>query len=85
MAIIENANTPEAVAAWTASLQGMNRTELMCQQICQRGAEHALAELQKLGVTPDNCQAMLDSLRHALITIHEVAHARGLELLSYDL
>lgn len=83
MAVIENASSPEAVAAWEASLRVLTEGELMGQQLCQRGAEHALAELQKIGVTPENCQAMLDSLRHGLIVIHEVAHGRGIELVSY--
>ena len=84
MAVIENANSPEAVALWFAKFKTMDRNELLAQQICQRGAEHALEELQKLGVTPENCQAMLDSLRHALITLHEAATARGIDLLSYS-
>ena len=84
MAIIENPSSPEAVAAWFEKFKTMSPAELTAQQVCQRGAEHALMELQKLGVTPENCQAMLDSLRHALITIHDAATARGIALLSYS-
>ncbi len=83
MAVIENAGAPDAVVRWEAAMRQMTAAELLAQQVCQRGAEHALAELQKLGATPENCQAMLDSLRHALISIHEIANERGIRLLSY--
>jgi hypothetical protein len=84
MAVIENASSPEAVAAWESSLQTMSPGEVLSQQLVQRGAEHALMQLQELGVTPENCRAMLDSLRHGLVVIHEVAHARGIQLVGYD-
>lgn len=84
MAVIENASSPEAVMEWTGTLKSMSASEMMAQQICQRGAEHALMELQKAGATPERCQAMLDSVRHGLITIHEAATARGIDLLSYS-
>ena len=84
MAIIENASSPEAVAAWFAKFGSMDRSEMVAQQICQRGAEHVLMTLQEIGVTPENVQDMLDSLRHALITLHEAATARGIELMDYS-
>lgn len=85
MAIIENAATsPEAIAAWKASMQTMTRAELMAQQLVQRGAEHALAALQGFGVTAENCASMLTSTREGLFAIHEVANARGIELVSYQ-
>ena len=84
MAVIENAATsPEAVAAWKASMQTMDRAELMAQQLVQRGAEHALASLQEIGVTPSNCAHMITSLREGLFAIHEVASERGIELVDY--
>lgn len=85
MAVIENLSSPEAVAEWQAKFAGMSSSELMAQQICQRGAEHALVELQKIGVTPENLQAMLDSLRHGLFTLEEAAQARGVILMSYSI
>jgi len=84
MAVIENANTSDAFDNWVSQLKKMDRAEMMAQQLTQRGAEHALMELQKLGVTAQNCADMLDSLRHGLMTIHEVAYARGIELVSYS-
>lgn len=84
MAVIENAATsPEAVAEWKASMRTMAREELIAQQLVQRGAEHALASLQEVGVTTENCAAMLTSLREGLFAIHEVAVERGLELVGY--
>ena len=56
----------------------------MAQQLVQRGAEHALQTLLEIGATAENCQAMLDSTRHGLITIHEVAHAKGIQLIDYE-
>lgn len=84
MAVIENAATSlEAIAAWKASMQTMTRAELMAQQLVQRGAEHALAALQGFGVTAENCASMLSSTREGLFAIHEVANARGIDLVSY--
>lgn len=84
MAVIENAATsPEAIAEWKAAMQTMDRGELMAQQLVQRGAEHALATLLEIGVTTSNCASMLNSLREGLFAIHEVAQARGIELVSY--
>ena len=84
MAIIENASSPEAVDARIESLNKMDRAELIAQQLVQRGAEHVLASLQAAGVTPENCAAMLDSLRHGLIVIHTVAEERGILLPDYS-
>lgn len=84
MAVVENLTSPEAVAEWQARYASMSPTEMMLQQVCQRGAEHALAELQKVGVTPANLQLMLDSTRHALFTLEEAAHKRGILLLDYS-
>lgn len=85
MAVIENLSSDQAVADWQAKFASMSAAELLAQQVCQRGAEHALVELQKIGVTPENLQAMLDSLRHGLITLEEAAHARGVILMSYSI
>uniref|UniRef100_A0A193SD04 Uncharacterized protein n=1 Tax=biofilter metagenome TaxID=1070537 RepID=A0A193SD04_9ZZZZ len=85
MAAIENAATsPETLAEWRASLQSMHRSELLAQQLIQRGAEHALANLQDIGATTENCAAMLSSAREGLIEIHAAAFARGIELIGYD-
>ncbi|WP_428146010.1 hypothetical protein [Delftia acidovorans] len=85
MAVIENAAaSPTALAAWRKSLQSMDRSELMAQQLVQRGAEHALQELQRLGVTPEHCAAMLASSREGLMLIHEVAASRGIALMGYQ-
>lgn len=66
-------------------MQTMTAAELLGQQLVQRGGEHALMELQRLGATPENCQAMLTSLREGLMLIHEVGNARGIQLASYSL
>ncbi|MDP9992031.1 hypothetical protein J2W28_001059 [Variovorax boronicumulans] len=85
MAVIENAAaSPEALAKWRASMRNMDRAELLAQQLVQRGAEHALAELQKLGATAAHCAAMLASVREALIEVHTVAAARGIDLVGYS-
>jgi non-ribosomal peptide synthetase component E (peptide arylation enzyme) len=85
MAVIENAATsPAALAAWRKSLRGMDRAELLAQQLVQRGAEHVLTALQQVGVTPENCAAMLTSLREGLIEIHGVAAERGIQLTDYS-
>jgi hypothetical protein len=85
MAVIENAGaSPEALAAWRASMRRMDRAELIAQQLVQRGAEHALAELQKVGATQDNCTAMLASIREALIEVHAAASERGIPLVDYS-
>lgn len=85
MASIENAAaSPEALAEWKASMQTMDRADLIAQQLVQRGAEHALASLQQAGVTPENNASMLATVREGLIAIHEVAHARGIQLLDYS-
>lgn len=85
MAVIENAcASPQALAAWRTSMRQMDQAELMAQQLVQRGAEHALAELQKVGATPKNCAAMLISIREALIEIHAAANERGIQLVSYS-
>lgn len=84
MAVLENAATsPETLAAWKASMHTMTPGELMAQQLVQRGAEHALAALQNFGVTAENCASMLTSTRDGLFAIHEVANARGIQLMSY--
>jgi|GEM_PF-2696574 len=85
MAVIENAATsPKALAAWRASMRKMDRAELLGQQLVQRGAEHALAELQRIGVTTKNCADMLASLREGLLEIHAVAAERGIALADYS-
>lgn len=85
MAVIENAAaSPEALAEWRASMRSMDHAELMAQQLVQRGAEHALAELQKVGATPENCAAMLASIREGLIEVHAVATQRGIPLVDYS-
>lgn len=85
MASIENAGTsPEVLAAWKARLQKMDGRELLAQQLVQRGAEDALKSLLQIGVTQENCEAMLTSLREGLMAIHEVANARGIQLLGYQ-
>ena len=85
MAVIENAATsPAALSQWRASMRGMDRAELMAQQLVQRGAEHALAELQRIGPTPENCTAMLASIREGLIEIHAAATERGILLVDYS-
>lgn len=85
MAAIENACTsPETLAVWKASMQQMDRAELMAQQLVQRGAEDALKTLLQIGVTVENCASMLTSLREGLMAIHEVAHARGITLIGYQ-
>lgn len=85
MAAIENAGTsPEALAAWKASMRKMDRAELMAQQLVQRGAEDALRALLQIGVTVENCTSMLTSLREGLMAIHEVANARGIQLIGYQ-
>lgn len=84
MAVIENAATsPKALAEWREAMLGMDRGELIAQQLVQRGAEHALAELQRIGVTAENCAAMLTSCREGLIAMHSVAAERGIQLLGY--
>jgi len=84
MAVIENAAaSPEALAEWRASMRGMDRAELVAQQLVQRGAEHAIAALQRLGPTTENCAAMLASIREALIEVHAAANERGIPLLDY--
>jgi hypothetical protein len=84
MAVIENLSSDKAVADWQARFAEMSGSELLVQQICQRGAEHSLVELQKIGVTPENLQHMLDSLRHGLFTLEEAAQKRGVLLMSYS-
>lgn len=85
MAVIENAAaSPEALAAWRASMRGMDRAELMAQKLVQRGAEHALAALQGAGATPESCAAMLASLREGLIEIHTIAVERSIQLVGYS-
>lgn len=85
MAVIENAAaSPKALAEWRASMRGMDRAELIAQQLVQRGAEHALTELQRLGPSPASCVAMLTSIREGLIEIHAVATERGIHLISYS-
>lgn len=85
MAVIENAAaSPGALAKWRAAMRTMDRAELLAQQLVQRGAEHALADLQRIGPTPENCAAMLASLREGLMEIHAVANERGIPLVSYS-
>jgi hypothetical protein len=85
MAVVENAAaSPEALARWRASMRSMDHAELMAQQLVQRGAEHALAELQKIGATPENCAAMLTRIREALFEVHAVATERGIPLVDYS-
>ena len=85
MAIIENAATsPQALAEWKASMMKMDRSELLAQQLVQRGAEDALATLQRIGVTAEHCADMLSSLREGLFCIHEVAAERGILLAGYS-
>ncbi|MEJ2803816.1 hypothetical protein WAE61_18175 [Comamonadaceae bacterium PP-2] len=85
MAVIENAcASPETLATWKASMQQMDRAELLAQQLVQRGADDALKTLLQIGVTQENCEAMLTSLREGLMAIHEVANARGIQLIGYQ-
>lgn len=86
MAIIENAATPEAYAAWLAAMEKMTPSELCAQQLVQRGAEHALQTL--IETKSDNtlavATAMLDSIRNGLLAVHEVAHRRHIPLPDYS-
>lgn len=85
MAVIENAAvSPEVLAEWREAMRAMDRAELTAQQLVQRGAEHALAELQRIGVTRENCIAMLAGIREALIEVHTVAAERGIVLPDYS-
>jgi len=83
VATIDVLNTAEAWSAWTKEMRGMSSAELIAQQLVQRGAEHALAELMKAGATPERCEAMLASVRNGLHEIHVAAHERGITLVSY--
>jgi hypothetical protein len=40
--------------------------------------------LQRIGVTPEHCAAMLTSSREGLMLIHKVAAARGIVLMGYQ-
>ena len=85
MASIENAAaSPESLAQWRDSLKSMSRSELLTQQLVQRGAEHALENLQKIGITPENCSAMLAGVQEGLMEIHAAAIARGFGFLDYE-
>ena len=84
MAVIENAASPEAFAQWRRDMQAMAVPELIAQQLVQRGAEHALDQLLKIGASDATAKAMLDSVRCGLMTIEEVAHERGVDLVGYQ-
>ena len=84
MAVIDNANTPEAVEAWHESLKTMPASNMVATQLVQRGAEDALARLLEIGVNEENLGAMLAGVRQGLFAIHEAANARGIQLLGYQ-
>lgn len=84
MAIVENASRPEAVAAWKARLHTMSREGMLAQQICQRGAVHALEHLIVAGPTMENARAMLASLHDGLAAIEEAGRMRGMGLMDYE-
>ena len=84
MAVIENMAGPEALAEWRQAMTQMSQGELMAQQMVQRGAEHALSHLISIGATPEAAEQMLASVRSGLLVIHEVAHARHIDLIGYQ-
>lgn len=78
---IENVPTMQAARAM---YQECDKAGLIGQQVALRGSIHAIEWLiahQAEGVTPE---MMLDSLRQQLFELHDVAHSRGIHLVSYN-
>lgn len=60
-----------------ATLEPMDESELMAQQIVQQGAVHALETLLTHGCTEQTVQDMLASLRSNMLVIEAVARDKG--------
>lgn len=60
-----------------ATLEPMDESELMAQQIVQQGAMHALETLLTHGCTEQTVQDMLASLRSNMLVIETVARDKG--------
>jgi hypothetical protein len=60
-----------------ATLDVMDESELMAQQIVQQGATHALETLVAHGCTEQTAQDMLASLRSNMLVIEAVARDKG--------
>ncbi len=82
--ILNLAEIPGGVEAARKELDQMDRATLMAQQLCQRGAINAVEFLISRGAGMEVAQQMKESLAAWLMTIHEVANARGIELISYQ-
>ena len=60
-----------------ATLEPMDESELMAQQIVQQGAMHALETLVAHGCNEQTAQDMLASLRSNMLVIEAVARDKG--------
>lgn len=78
---IENVLTTESAME---QYKQMDMGELVGQQIALRGAIHAMEFLLKEGATAENAAAVLDNVKQQLFAVHEVAHARGIQLPGYQ-
>jgi hypothetical protein len=81
MAIIQHA---QSHAAAKEAFRAMAPAELMAQQLVMRGAIDALSTLIVAGCTPAMAAEMLESVQQSLSDLHEVANARGVQLLGYQ-
>lgn len=82
MAVI--VNEPQTPEEFAAMLRAMDESALTAQQLCQRGALHAIETLIAQGCTPAMAEEMRQSLAGCLMQIHEVANERGIQLVSYQ-
>lgn len=77
MARIENVSYLQK-AHVERDLKAMPDHHLQAQEICQKSAQHALLELQKIGVTEENVRRMLASLTDLGEIITAECERRGL-------
>ena len=80
MATIENVGDFEKLRTL---IMAQSRAELIAQQMTTRGAIDALQCLIAYGGGLDVAAQMLANVRESLCIVHEVANARGIELVGY--
>lgn len=77
MAKIENMRTAQP-AQVERDMRALDNATLQAQELVQKGAIHALRELQAMGITEQNVTAMLESLERLGKIVSAEVRRRGL-------
>lgn len=65
-------------------MRAMDDATLQAQELVQKGAIHALTELVQMGISPENVNAMLESLEKLGAIVSAECKRRGLAVVDFE-